>query len=234
MAGELGQETSTEQYGGVSEREQDFAEIHNKFYALSADLEVCTGNILNAMRTTTNIITNKNTGVINGWVPQKTQCNTTFFVLTKEQDEDLFKELAHVNKLLGKARAMLNAYITIENSLPDFKMFFNRLHDIEALLDTHKDTIFFRVHVRDNKKYLYPKKEIEKQVLMFTTMVGGICGTLQGVAEFIKDSPLLEPNRSRDGYNGDSVYSQPNTRGHNRLGIPETTIDEQPEQSLGM
>lgn len=195
-------------YGG----EQGLKEISEMFHDLARDIEVCNNNILNYMRTTTTIN------------------RQPFFSLTNEQDEDLFRELAHINDLLGKARMILNAYITVENSLPDFKVFFDRLHEIESLLDYQKSTIFFEVHVRDDERCLYPKKEIEKKVKMFITMLGGVRGSLKGAGKFIEHSQILQ---GAGGSNGeDRGYRNSSSQRNTGMGAyPE---EHREEQALGM
>lgn len=200
-------------YGGQG-NVSGLKDIHDMFYALSSELKVCTNNISNFMRTTTTIQ------------------RTTFFVLTKEQDDDLFGELAHVNELLAEARTELNAYITIENSLPDFKVFFNTLHDIEEMLDTQKNTIFFHVHVRDDEKCLYPKKEIENKIKMFKTMVGGVCGTLKGVGNFVLHSPIIQG--AGEGSVDVGYSNGHSTRRNIDMGAPAYQEEYGEEPSLGM
>lgn len=193
---------------------QELKDIYDKFHALSADIEVCNHNIMNLMRTTTTV------------------CRQTFSMLTKEQDEDLFRELAQVNKLLGKAQAMLDSYILLENSTPRFQNFFNIIYDLMTLLKNHRETIFFQVHVRDDGKYLYPKSPIENNLWQLTMLFGRLCGTLQGGGEYILDSPALGGSGNGNG-SGYSKGYPANHNWHNRgTSVPEEELRQ--ERDLGM
>ena len=183
---------------------KDLEKIRTKFQALSADIKVANNNIFTLMRT------------------ERVVSNWTFSSLTKEQDEDLFKELAHVNEYLGTAHTMLDSYIILTNSMPKFQNFFNIIYDLMKLIENHRKSTFFQVHVREDKKYLYPKAAIEDTLWQLTMLFGRLCGTLRGGGEFISDIDVLEGAGQRGGNNkntGTSAYPENEPREERDLGM---------------
>lgn len=207
--------------GGASGEEfgrndKDLKKIRTKFHALSADIKVANNNIFTLMRT------------------ERAIANWTFSALTKEQDEDLFKELAQVNEYLGTAHTMLDSYIILTNSTPKFQNFFNIIYDLMKLIENHRKSIFFQVHVRQDGKYLYPKATIEDTLWQLTMLFGRLCGTLQGGGEFISDISILESaGQQRGGDN--SGYNNGYDRRYRSSSAPAYPENEpREERDLGM
>lgn len=208
----LGAGASAEEFG---RSDKDLEKIRTKFQALSADIKVANSNIFTLMRT------------------ERVIANWTFSSLTKEQDEDLFKELAQVNEYLGTAHTMLDSYIILTNSTPKFQNFFNIIFDLMELIKNHRNSIFFQVHVREDKKYLYPKATIEDTLWQLTMLFGRLCGTLQGGGEFISDIGVLEGAGQRGG--DTSGYNNSYDRRYRSPGAPAVPENEpREERDLGM
>jgi len=191
--GSGGEQQDEYNYGTPSDEEQKLRQgITDKFNSLSTEIDMSTSQIFNLLR-----VKFEKKGQI-------------YARLTESQDEELFQELTKINVELGKASAMLDSYIRLTNSTPDFKNFFNKIYNIMVYIRNHRNTVFFKVNVRDNEQYLYPQLTLVTLLRELALLFGRLRGVLIIGGEFIKDQPPRPMAQPGMGGGGEfSPYNRP-------------------------
>lgn len=166
--------------GGTGEEDIRRQEIANKFFTLSTEI----GNSDERIK---QLLSNRIT------LKQK-----RYAVLDEGREADFLKALESVNQNLGAAQAMLDAYIELDKSTPEFRNFYNKFYQLYELITKHRRSTFYNFRV-ERGEYLYPIIDIETKFGGLSFLFARLCGVLNVCGSYIKDSIYLTP-RVSPGY----------------------------------
>ncbi len=130
-----------------------------------------------------------------------------YCVLTELQDDEFLEGLAIVNEHLGASHTTFDSYISLSNSTPEFKKFQNIFFDLNEFIISHRRSVFFQVHVRDDQKYMYPYFRIDNDLRNLKFLFRRLCGTLKIAGKYIVNPPpSVRGSAPTDYYPGGGAY----------------------------
>ena len=139
-----------------------------------------------------------------------------YFRMDIHQEHDFLKALETINQNLGKAQAMLDTYIELEKSQPEFKNFYNKFYHLFESINNHRRTLFYNYNAT-NEEYMYPLIDISTKFGGLSFLFSRLCGVLITSGNYIKHVLYLTPRSMSPtgegiqggyggGYGGGSYY----------------------------
>ncbi|MDD5454189.1 MAG: hypothetical protein PHW62_01635 [Candidatus Ratteibacteria bacterium] len=145
-----------------------------------------------------------------------------YFRLTAGEEEDFLKALETVNQNLGKAQTMLDTYVELDKSQPEFKNFYNKFYYLFESINAHRESIFY-IYNATQDEFLYPLHNIKTKFGGLSFLFARLCGVLNTSGNYIRHVLYLSPRSiptSSEGYpgggyiggygGGSGYYPQPN------------------------
>lgn len=123
-----------------------------------------------------------------------------YIVLSSTQEEEFTLMLETVNENLGKAQTMLDAYIRLSGSTPKFERFLNKYFDFNTFLNEQRERPFYKIHVRDEGKYMYPHDKIIRELKELQLLFSRLSGTLIIAGDYYVDEPPSRGGGMGGGY----------------------------------
>ncbi len=127
-----------------------------------------------------------------------------YFRMDINQEHDFLKGLESVNHNLGKAQTMLDTYIELEKSQPEFKNFYNKFYSLFESINNHRKSLFYNYNAT-NEDYLYPLIEITTKFGGLSFLFSRLCGVLITSGNYMKHVLYLTPRSmspTGEGYQG--------------------------------
>lgn len=129
-----------------------------------------------------------------------------YFRMDVHQEHEFLKGLETVNHNLGKAQTMLDTYIELDKSNPEFKNFYNKFYYLYESINNHRKSLFYNYNAA-NEDYLYPLIEITTKFGGLSFLFSRLCGVLITSGNYIKHVLYLTPRSipmspTGDGYGG--------------------------------
>ena len=127
-----------------------------------------------------------------------------YFRMDIHQEHDFLKALETINQNLGKAQAMLDTYIELEKSQPEFKNFYNKFYHLFESINNHRRTLFYNYNAT-NEEYMYPLIDIATKFGGLSFLFSRLCGVLITSGNYIKHVLYLSPRSispTGEGYPG--------------------------------
>lgn len=168
------------------EEDQKRDEIANLFFTLSTEIGASDETIKLLVQNTVDI-------------KQK-----RYFRMSKNQEEDFLKALELVNKNLGKAQTMLDTYIELEKSQPEFKNFYNKFYHLYETINNFRRTVFYNENAKD-EEYLYPLIDIKTKFGGLSFLFSRLCGNLETSGNYIRHIIYLNVRQAPMGVEGHPV-----------------------------
>lgn len=139
----------------------------------------------------------------------------TYISLTVEEEQELLAELDRLNENIGKARTILDSYITFTRSSPDFEKFLNIIFQVHEYMETYAEqSIFYQFNKRQYGKCLYSNEKLVKAQHKLSFLFNRLCGTLTVAGDYIIDLAYLQPaQHSQPGMEGAGGYYRPDYYG---------------------
>jgi len=177
------------------EEEEKRDEMANLFFTLSTDIGKSDEFIKDLMKNTITI-------------KQK-----RYFRMDAIQERDFLKGLETVNHNLGKAQTMLDTYMELEKSQPEFKNFYNKFYHLFESINNHRKSLFYNTNAT-NEEYLYPLIEITTKSGGLSFLFSRLCGVLITCGNYMRHVLYLTPRSispmggegTSGGYSGGGGY----------------------------
>ncbi len=173
-------------YNNNLEEEQKRDEMANLFFTLATQIETSDIRIKQLMSQTITI-------------KQK-----RYFRLSAPDEEEFIKCLEMINQNLGKAQTMLDTYIELEKSQPEFKNFYNKFYYLFESINTHRASTFYNVNAARDE-FLYPLNNFKTKFGGLSFLFARLCGVLNTSGSYMKHVLYLTPRSmptSPEGYPG--------------------------------
>lgn len=125
-----------------------------------------------------------------------------YFRLTEQEEDEFLKALETVNQNLGKAQTMLDTYIELEKSQPEFKNFYNKFYYLFESINTHRASTFYNVNATRDE-FLYPLNNFKTKFGGLSFLFARLCGVLNTSGNYMKHVLYLTPRSipsSPEGY----------------------------------
>ncbi len=137
-----------------------------------------------------------------------------YFRMDIHQEHDFLKAFETINQNLGKAQTMLDTYIELEKSQPEFKNFYNKFYHLFESINNHRRTLFYNYNAI-NKDYLYPLIDIATKFGGLSFLFSRLCGVLITSGNYMRHVLYLTPRSMSPtgegypgGYSGGGYYPQ--------------------------